>query len=61
MDINILRKYAGKRVYLILKNNYRYTTSLPDTIQDTFTIQDKFGKELQITADFVAFVNECDE
>ncbi len=61
MEIYNLKKYAGQKVYLILNNNFRYTTILPNEITSEFTFTDKFGKSRTVSADFVAFVEECNE
>lgn len=61
MEIYNLKKYAGQKVYLILKNNFRYTTVLPTEIKTEFCFVDKFGKTRTVQADFVAFVELCNE
>jgi small nuclear ribonucleoprotein (snRNP)-like protein len=58
MEVSTIRKYAGKKVYLILKNNFHYTAQLPREIDKDFFIVDKFGNEVVISSDMVAFVQE---
>jgi len=58
METYIVKKYAGKKVYLFLKNNFRYTCVLPKEINQDFTIVDKFGKTIEISCDFISSVQE---
>ncbi|MEK6916034.1 MAG: hypothetical protein AABW89_05845 [Nanoarchaeota archaeon] len=61
MEIYNLKKYAGQKVYLILNNNFRYTTVLPNEIASEFTFTDKFGKTRTVRTEFIAFVEKCNE
>lgn len=61
MDIENVKKYIGKKVHLVLKNNFRYTAIIPDFEMDSFTIVDKFGKEIEITCDYISFLAEVDK
>jgi sRNA-binding regulator protein Hfq len=58
MDV---RKYAGKKVLIILKNGFQYTAVIPNFSGDNFRIKDKFGKEIEICSDYVAFLSEAEE
>ena len=58
MEVFIVRKYVGKKVYLFLKNNFSYTCVLPKEINQDFTITDKFGKVIEINCDFISSVQE---
>ena len=59
MKTDIIKKYAGKRVYMVLKNNFEYTTTLPDIITENFTIIDKFGESIDIDCSIVSFIKVC--
>jgi len=61
MDIKVLRKYAGKKVYLFLKNNFRYTCVLPTEINKDFTIIDKFGKTIEISCNYISSIQEVED
>ena len=58
MEISKVKKYAGKEVYLILKNNFNYTCTLPKEIEQDFTILDKYGHSIEINCDFISFIQE---
>ncbi len=58
MDIKVVRKYAGKRVLLFLKNNFCYTCGLPKEIAQDFTIIDKFGKTIEISCNYISSIQE---
>jgi hypothetical protein len=56
MDIETIKKYVGKKVLLILKNNFQYTVVIPDFHGSSFTVKDKFGDEVEISCDFISFI-----
>lgn len=58
MELNTIKKYEGKRVYMMLKNNFEYVIELPKHISQEFDIIDKEGKEVSINCDFIAFIKE---
>ncbi len=58
MEKEVIRKYAGRKVLLFLKNNFSYTCVLPKEINQDFTIIDKFGKTVEISCDFISSVQE---
>lgn len=58
MDKKQIEKYTGKKVLLILKNNYKFTTIVPKFSGDDFSIVDKFGQNVTINCDMVSMVYE---
>ena len=56
MEIENVQKYVGKRVLLILKNNFKYTTTIPKFKKSTFCIIDKFGLQAEIDCDAIAII-----
>lgn len=58
MELEKVRIYEGKRVYLILKNNFNYTCDFPKEIEQDFKIVDKFGSEISINCEMVNFIQE---
>ena len=56
-----VKKYIGKRVLLILKNNYKFTAIIPLFESDSFTIRDKFGQEVTISCDYIAMIYEKED
>jgi len=58
MEENNVRKYIGKKVLIILKNNWRYTCLLPDFQGSSFSIKDKYGEIVEISCDFINFIKE---
>ncbi len=59
MDAEIIKKYIGKKVLIVLKNDFQYTAIIPYFEGKTFTITDKFGKNVDIDIDYVAFIREA--
>jgi len=55
-----MKKYEGKKVLLVLKNNFKYTTILPYGIGTTFTIIDKYGREVTISCEIVQLITGVD-
>jgi len=60
MEESEVRKYVNKRVNIVLKNNFRYTTVMPSITSNTFQITDKFGKSVTISCDYIGFIAEVD-
>ncbi len=58
MDVKQVKKYIGKKVLLILKNNYKFTTIIPDFDGNSFDIIDKFGQKATIECDMVSMIYE---
>jgi len=56
MDAEKIRKHVGKKVLIILKNNFQYTAIIPNFSGSEFTLVDKFGKEVDISCDYIAFI-----
>jgi hypothetical protein len=61
MNKDEVLKYAGQKVMLILKNNYKFTAVIPFFKNDSFTIKDKFGKEVSISCDYIVMIYEKEE
>ena len=61
MDIETIKKYVGKKVLLILKNNFQYTVIIPEFHGSSFSITDKFGEKADIECDFINFIKEKEE
>ena len=58
MDKKLIKKYIGKKVLLILKNNYKFTVIIPDFDGNSFEIIDKFGQRATIECDMVSMIYE---
>jgi hypothetical protein len=56
MDCNEVKKHSGKKVLIILKNNYKYTVIIPDFSGDSFSTRDIFNKEISIDCDFISAI-----
>lgn len=61
MDKEKVQNYAGKKVFLVLKNDFKYTTTLPEDIGDSFDIIDKFGDRATIECSMVTMIGEVGE
>lgn len=58
MDVQTIRKYIGRKVLLILKNNFQYTTVIPEFNGTSFSIMDKFGATVDVECDYISFIKE---
>lgn len=58
MNEDIIKKYEGKRVLLVLKNNFQYTATIPKFKETFFEIIDKFGKKIIIECEYIAYIRE---
>lgn len=58
MDEKQVKKYIGKKVLLILKNNYKFTTIIPNFKGSSFDIIDKFGQKATIDCEMVSMIYE---
>ncbi len=60
MDAEEVRKYIGKRVLLVLKNNFKYTSVIPPFDGNSFSIVDKYGHNVTIECDMISLITEVD-
>ena len=58
MDEKLIKKYIGKKVLLILKNNYKFTVIIPDFDGNSFEITDKFNQRATIECAMVSMIYE---
>ena len=58
MKEELVRANIGKKVLIILRNNFQFTSIIPKFVGDSFTILDKFGKTINICCDFIASIQE---
>lgn len=49
-------RYAGKKVRIILKNNFHYTGLVIDTSENKILIKDKFSNEVMISLDDISLM-----
>jgi hypothetical protein len=65
MEVPVVLKYVGKKVRLVLKNNYNYTCTIPKhkdwSGEKSFSIKDKFGENVDIECEFIAIINEIND
>jgi len=61
MRIENVRKHMGKRCLLILKNNFKITTVIPNFDADSFDCVDRYGKALTVECDMISLIYEQDE
>jgi len=61
MDEKQIKKYIGKKVLLILKNNFKFTVIVPDFEGSSFNITDKFGQKATIECDMISMIYEKGE
>lgn len=53
-----VKKYIGKKCLIILNNNFKYTAIIPDFYESSFTIIDKYKKQVTINCTFIAMIQE---
>ena len=62
MEVPVVLKYVGKRVRIVLKNNYNYTAVIPPkdkwSGEKSFSIRDKFGETVDIDCEMIGVINE---
>ena len=56
-----VQKYAGKKVLLVLKNNFKYTVELPLNIGSSFSVVDKFNHQITISCDMIGLIQEVQQ
>ena len=61
MDEETIKKYIGKKVLIILKNNFKYTTILPSFTGKNFHFISMAGEEVDIECDFISLITELRE
>lgn len=61
MEENNIKKYIGKKVLIILKNDWQYTITIPEFVGSSFSVKDKFGEKIEISCDFISFIKEVPE
>jgi len=61
MDADLVKTYAGKKVLLILKNNYKFTVILPEFEGHSFEITDKYGQKALIDCDMISMIYEKED
>lgn len=58
MEKREVKKYVGKKVLLILRNNYKFTVTIPEFEGYSFEIIDKFGKKATIECSMISMIYE---
>lgn len=61
MEVKVVLSYVGKRVRIVLKNNYNYTAIIPPKEKwgatQSFPIKDKFGENVDIDCSYIVIIN----
>lgn len=61
MEVEKVKEYIGKKVLLILKNNYKFTTTIPYFKGTSFTIVDKYNQKATIDCDTISMIYERED
>lgn len=61
MDVEHVKKFTGQRVLIILHNEYKFTTTIPDFQGESFTITDRNGQEVSIDCKFIAMIYQKED
>jgi len=58
MDVEDVKFYKGKKVLIILKDSFKFTTIIPDFEGNSFRIIDKFGQQVAIDCSAILMIYE---
>ena len=58
MKAEEVKKYVGKKVLLILKNNFKYTVTIPQFEEESFTVTDRYNNRITIECDMISLISE---
>ena len=61
MKVEEVRKYIGKKVLIILNNNFKVTCVIPNFEGNSFEAKDKYYHLVTVKCDFISFINEVEE
>ncbi len=61
MESEEVRNYIGKKVLIVLKNNFKYTVEIPFFYGNTLTVKDKYGNDVTLDCDFILLISEFKE
>lgn len=61
MDADGVKKYIGKKVFLELKNGFKFTAVIPDFSGTSFEITDKYGQWAYIDCDSIALIYQRED
>jgi len=57
MNVEEVKKYAGQKVLLVLKNNFKYTVIIPNFSGNTFSVIDKFNNNITIDCEMIMLIS----
>jgi sRNA-binding regulator protein Hfq len=55
-----LKKYINKKVKVDLKNGFYYEGFVQSADDNSISIKDKFGKDIDLTEDSISFMRELE-
>lgn len=58
MEVVEVKQYIGKRVLVVLQNNFKFTFTMPDFNGHVFSIVDKFGNNVTIECSLISLIYE---
>ena len=58
MDVAEVKQYIGKRVLVVLQNNFKFTFVMPEFESHVFSIVDKFGNNVTIECSLISLIYE---
>jgi hypothetical protein len=56
-----LRCYEGKKIKILLKNNFVYTCSIQEFLEDCIKIRDRFGNLVLVSLGDISMITEIQE
>jgi len=61
MEVVEVKQYIGKRVLIVLQNNFKFTFVMPEFEGHVFSIVDKFGNKVTIECSLISLIYEKKE
>ena len=58
MEVEKVRKYTGKKCFIVLKNDFKFTAVIPEFSGNCFDIIDKYGASVSIDCSMINLISE---
>ncbi len=56
MDVKEIKKHIGKKVLIVLRNNFKYTIIIPRFEGSSFSVKDRYGENVTIECDMISLI-----
>ena len=58
MEVAEVKQYIGKKVLIVLQNNFKFTFTMPEFEGHVFSIVDKYGNNVTIDCNLISLIYE---